>query len=155
MNKELWMVGIPAVGWLLFALGGTKISDSMGGKKWLRRFVLTFILGVCVFFAGFQWWQGLAVFAISCLFFHLGYGDKAKWPMKCLIFSGYGLISAPIGLSWWNLITAVGCVLMMLFSNIPGLSKTFVWKIVEGFFGAVIGVQIAFLLSGNGLIWKF
>lgn len=155
MSPSLWMIFLPGISLMLFALGGEQISDTIPGQKWIRRFVLTFIYGLCVFLAGFQWWQGLAVFIVATFVFHLGYGDRASWPMKALIFAGYGLISAPIGLSWWNPITAVGCFVMMVFSNWKWLAGTFVWTAVCGLFGALIGIQISFLLAGQGLIWKF
>jgi len=155
MNKELWIVLVPAFSWLLFALGGTQISDTIEGKKWLRRFVLPFLWGVCVFFAGFSWYQAVAVAGLGCLMLHQGYGSKAKWWKKLLIFLGYGLISAPIGLSLWNPITFIACAAMFLLSNTPLTSATMVWKIVEGAFGALIGITISFALAGYGLIWKF
>lgn len=155
MNPELWIVAIPAFSWLLFALGGTQISDTIAGKKWLRRFVLPFLWGLCVFFAGFSWYQASAVALLGCLMLHLGYGSNSSWPKKLLIFAGYGLISAPIGVSWWNPITSIGCALMFLLSNTPLTSATMVWKIVEGAFGALIGITISFILAGYGLSWKF
>ena len=155
MNKELWIVIIPAFSWLLFALGGTQISDKIEGKKWLRRFVLPFLWGLCVFFGGFSWYQAVGVAILGCLMLHLGYGSKTSWKMRLLVFAGYGLISGPIGLSWWNPITSVACVLMFLLSNTPLTSATMVWKIWEGTGGCIIGIQIAYLISGNGIVWKF
>lgn len=154
MNKELWLVIVPAYSWLLFALGGTQISDTIPGKKWLRRFVLTALWGLCTFFAGFSYYQAIAVFALGCLMTHLGYGSKTSWKMRLLVFAGYGLISAPIGISYWNLITAVVCSLMFLLSNTKLTALVFVWKICEGAFGCLIGIQIAYKLSGYGLIFK-
>ena len=42
---------------------------------------------------------------------------------------------------------------MFWLSNTKLTSKVFVWKIVEGFFGLVIGIQISYVMSGNGLVW--
>jgi len=97
----------------------------------------------------------VAVAVLGCFMLHLGYGSKAKWWKKLLIFSGYGIISAPIGLSWWNPITAIACASMFLLSNTPLTSATMVWKICEGMFGALIGITISFALAGYGLNWKF
>lgn len=153
MNKELWIVILPAFGWLLFALGGTQISDKIEGQKWIRRFLLPFICGVCVFFAGFVWWQAVVVALLACLMFHLGYGSKTSWKIRLLVFAGYGIISAPIGLSFWNLITSMACAVMFLLSNTKLTAKIFVWKIVEGFFGLLIAIQISYIMAGYGLVW--
>jgi len=146
LNPELWMVIVPAIGWLLFALGGTEISKDIKGQKWIRRFVLPVIFGLCVWLAGCAIWKSVSVAAISCVAFHFGYGDKASWLKRLMIFAGYGLISVCVGLSWWNLITALLCPVLMAMSRWKPTAHTFVWKIVEGAFGAVIGVQIAYQL---------
>lgn len=153
MNKELWLVLLPAIGWLLFALGGTQISDKIAGQKWTRRFLLPFLWGLCLFLARFKWWQAVIVAILSCALFHLGYGSKTSWKMRLLVFVGYGLISAPIGLSWWNLITFLICALMFWLSNTKLTSKIFIWKVCEGAFGCLIGIQIGYVMAGNGLIW--
>ena len=146
MNPELWIVIMPALGWLLFSLGGTEISKKIKGKKWIRRFVLPAVFGLCVFFAGSDWWLAVAVCVIAMAVFPLGYGDRASWPKRLAIFAGYGLISAPVGLSWWNLITALMCPALMALSRWKSTAKTFIWKICEGAFGALIGIQIAYAL---------
>ena len=154
LNPEMYLIIMPALGLTLFALGGTQISDKIKGQKWLRRFLLPFLWGLVIYISGgFHPWQAIAVAVISCALFHLGYGDKTPWLVKIGLFCAYGLISAPLGLSWWNIITAIGCCLMFLLSNIKPISETVVWKVVEGFFGAVIGVQIGFIMAGNGIIW--
>jgi hypothetical protein len=156
LNKELWMVLLPAAGWFLFALGGTQISETIKGKKWFRRFVFPAVLGGSVLLAGFTWWQALAVFAISCLMLHLGYGERTRWAVKFLVFLGYGLISVPIGVSYWNLITGLGSFILFILSNIPFVTfyrDTFAWKVCEGMFGCLIGIQVSFLLAGYGLVF--
>lgn len=154
-NPELWLVIYPALGWLLFALGGTQISDKIEGQKWLRRFVLPFLWGAGVFMAGFAWFQALGVAIMACGMLHLGYGSKTSWKMRLLVFAGYGLISAPIGLSAWNAITLVICALMFLLSNTPLTSAVMVWKVVEGFMGLLLGIQLGYLLAGYNWSWRF
>ena len=153
MNKELWLVLIPAVSWFLFSLGGTQISDTIKGQKWIRRFILPFFWGVCLFLAHFALWQALGVAIFGCFMLHLGYGSKTSWGMRLLVFSGYGLISAFIGLSWWNLITFLACGLMFLLSNTPLTSAIMVWKVCEGSMGALIGITISYIMAGYGLVW--
>lgn len=153
MNKELWMCILPALGWLCFSLGGTQISDKIEGQKWIRRFLLPFLWGICVFLASFAWWQGAGVAILACAMLHLGYGSKTSWPVRISVFAGYGLISATVGLSVWNIITFICCGMMFLLSNLKVTSWIFVWKIVEGAFGALIGIQISYLLAGQGIVW--
>lgn len=153
MNKELWLVLIPGLSWLLFALGGTQISDKIEGQKWIRRFVLPFAWGVCVYLAQFAIWQAIGVAMLGCAILHQGYGSKVAWWRKILTFAGYGAISLFIGFSWWNLIVVVGCILMFILSNTPLTSAIMVWKICEGAFGALIGITISYLLAGYGTIW--
>jgi len=155
MNPELWLVFLPAISWLLFSLGGTQISDTIQGKKWLRRFILPTIFGICLFLAHFAWFQALGVAILACLMLHLGYGSHTSWKMRLLVFAGYGLISVPIGISIWNVFTIVGCVILFLLSNIKFSKDTFVWKIWEGTAGLLCGIQLGYLLAGHGIIWKF
>ena len=162
MNPELWMVFLPAVSWLLFALGGTQISDTIHGKKWTRRFVLPFIFAVSAGIA-VSWWQGLLVGCIACAMFHQGYGIKQRWfvptklkgrwlPPRIAVFALYGLISAPIGLSLWNLVIPLWCSFAFWASNTSmgsplWLAKMFVWKFWEGMAGLLIGFSVSYLLA--------
>ena len=151
MNPELWMVFLPAVSWLLFALGVTQISDTIHGKKWTRRFVLPFIFAVSAGIA-VSWWQGLLVGCIACAMFHQGYGIKSSWLKKALVFIGYGLISAPIGLSLWNLVIPLWCSFAFWASNTSmgsplWLAKMFVWKWWEGSVALLIGFSVSYLLA--------
>ena len=67
----------------------------------------------------------------------------------------YGLISIPLGISWWNPITALGFLSLFLLSNTKATANTFTWKVCEGTFGALVGIQIAYLLAGMGrLLWQ-
>lgn len=153
LNSELWMVFLPAISWILFALGGTQISDTIKGKKWIRRFILPVILGLLVYFAGFAIIRAIAVTLISSIAFHQGYGERATWIKRWLVFLSYGAISLPIGISWWNLICVVGCIVLFVLSNFKFTAKTFTWKFCEGFFGLLIGMQLSFLLAGNGIVF--
>jgi len=154
MNPELWMVILPALSGMLFALGGTTISDKIEGQKWARRFLLPFLLGIAVFVGGFKPWQGAGVAIMAIGSFHMGYGEKTPWALKLAVFCLYGAISLPFGVSWWNPITAVGCFILFILSNIRLTASTLVWKVCEFFFGALVGVQISYLLAGNGMIWR-
>lgn len=155
MNPEMWMVIMPALGWLCFALGGTQISDKIEGQKWIRRFLLPILWGVCIFLAGFAIWQAIVTTILAIGMFHLGYGSKTSWKMRLLTFAGYGIISSPIGLSFWNPITFGLCAILFLLSNTKITSSVFVHKIIEGSWGALIGVQLSYLLAGNGIVWRF
>jgi hypothetical protein len=145
MNKELYMVVIPAVSWLLFALGGTQISDTVKGMKWIRRFVLPVVYAAACILAGYIW-QGFLVGLIAMLVYHLGYGDKVPWWRKILVGAGYALVTVPMDITFWNYITFVAFIGLFILSNTKWSAKYFVWKICEGFFGLFVGIELAFLL---------
>ena len=152
MNLELLMVVIPGVSWILFALGGTQISPTIPGQKWIRRFLLPSVL--CVFALFYvPWWQAALATLPAMAIFSLGYGDSTPWWGKILVGCSYALIGIAIGVSWWNLITAVMFSLLFLLSNIKVTEKIFVWKICEGFFGLFVGIQLAYVLMGGGIVW--
>ena len=146
------MVFLPGLGWILFAFGGTQISDKIGGKKWIRRFVLPLILFVgCMTVSTV--WQSLGVMVLAMAAFHLGYGDGKSWAGRAIVGVAYGFIGAPVGLSVWNLVTALGFISLFWLSNQKATARTFTWKICEGTFGALVGIEIAYSLMGYGLHW--
>jgi hypothetical protein len=149
MNRELFMVFLPGISWTLFALGGTQIRADVPGWKGWRRFILPAVYAVACLIASIVWWK-VALIAAGAVFAYLqGYGDRAPWWKKCLIGFAYGTISAPIGLSWWNLVTVLAFVLLFALSNWKYTRKTVVWKICEGFFGLFVGIELAFKLMGG------
>ena len=75
MNKELYLVFLPGISWILFALGGTQISDKVPGQKWIRRYLLPLVYGIFIAIAGYTW-QAVAVAVLAALVYILGYGDK-------------------------------------------------------------------------------
>lgn len=152
LNPELWMVWMPAISALLFALGGSQISDTIKGQKWTRRFVLPAILGISVGFS-VSWWQGLLLGCFACAMFHQGYGDRASWLKKAFIFLGYSVISAPIGLSFWNIPIFFWCWVGMWISQTKWGGSTLQWKVWESGTGYLIGQTVAFALAGYGWIW--
>ena len=153
MNPELFMVFVPALAWLLFALGGSKISETTPGWKGWRRFILPAVFIVACYIGGVVWWKSALVGVIAMVAFHLGYGEKHSWGGRVLVGGAYALISVPIGVSYWNLITPIGFVGLFVLSNTKATAGTFVWKICEGTFGALCGIQLAYLLAGNGWVW--
>ena len=155
LSNELLMVFLPAISWFLFALGGTQIAEdnSIKGQKWIRRFVLPFVYLLTCFLVGVIWWQSLAVTVSYIIAFHLGYGDRTSWRMKPLVGVTYGLPTLFIGVSYWNLITAVMFTFLFFISNKTSAGKLVIWKVVEGFFGTFCGIQLAYLLMRKGLVW--
>ena len=153
MNNELIVVLLPGLSWILFALGGTQISSKIQGWKGWRRFVLPFVYGVFCLICKIVWWKILLVMALAGIVYSLPYGHKVSWKMKSLVALGYGLISIPIGFSIWNLFTAIGFLALFKLSNWKPTSSTFIWKICEGGFGLLVGIQLAYILMGKGIIW--
>jgi hypothetical protein len=165
LSPELYMVFLAPICALLFALGGTQISTTIKGQKWLRRFVLPAILGLAVGFA-ITWWQGLLVGCLACASLHQGYGDRASWLKRTLIFLSYGLISLPIGWSLWNIFTPIIAMSLFVLCNLKvdirdydpshihlKFGDVFVWKFFELSMGFLIGFQVAYILAGHGHIW--
>ena len=153
LNNELLMVFIPGISWILFALGGTGISATKSGSKIWRRYVLAIVYFVSCLLAQIKWLIALAVGLIAHIVYRLGYGDRASFIKRVGIGIGYSLISAPIGISWWNLVTAIGFIGLFYLSRFNWSHKIFIWKICEGFFGLLVGIQLAYSLMGKGLIW--
>lgn len=162
LNPELWLVFLPPMSSMLFALGGTEIQPAkppdipkIKGQKWFRRFVLPTIYFLCVWGAGFTWWQGLLIFFLASFAFHQPYGSGAKsWWRKLLTFAMFGLPALVIGWSWWSPITFVGASLAFyLGDNKPWKTWFFKWKVFELTSGLLVGIQIAYLLVGYGVRW--
>jgi hypothetical protein len=153
MNKELLMVLVPALSWLLFALGGTEISKKIKGQKWIRRFVLPIVYLVAGIIAGVKLGQAIGVAVLACGAFHLGYGERKDWIDRIGVGLAYGLIGIPIGISVWNLITVLGFLVLFKLSNTKLTANMFVWKIVEGMIGLLIGIEVAYSLMGLGITW--
>lgn len=133
---------------LLFPAGGTQISDSIPGKKWLRRILMSAGLGIL---AGFltTWWQGagyaLALFGVlTC-----PYGDRTPYWLKSIVFFGYGAVSLWFGVSWWLVITPAICTLVFFLSNFKLTAKSFPWKICESAFGFTVGASYIAAILNN------
>ena len=147
------MVFIPALFWILFALGGTQISTNIGGQKWIRRYIMPALAMLFIGLCGFVWWKiiltgGLMIGVLTC-----GYGDSASWLKRILVGIGYGICTAAIGLSIWNIITPIMFISLFLLSNNKTTANLFIHKIIEGSWGLFIGIQLAFNLMGFGWVW--
>lgn len=153
LNNELFMVFIPAVSWLLFALGGTQISQDMPGWKGWRRFILPTVYLVACLIGGIAWWQALLVAVIAGAGYSLGYGEGKTWWQRALVGLAYALITVPVGLSIWNAFTAIAFIILFWLSNTKLTANIFVWKVCEGFFGLFCGIQLAYTLMKLGMIW--
>lgn len=154
LNPELFLVFFPPLSAMLFALGGTEISKTIKGKKWIRRFVLPFILGfACLITTDFVVWRCLIVSIISTGAFALGYGQSKPYWYKATVALAYACISLSIGVSVWNLFTFGGFLGLFWLSNNNVTKNIFVHKVFEIIVGGMVGMQIAFLLSGNGVCW--
>lgn len=153
LNTELFMVFLPAVSWFLFALGGTQISNTIPGWKGWRRFILPAVYLLACFIDGIIWWKAVLVAAIAGAGYSLGYGEGKAWWQRALVGMTYALITIPIGLSAWNVFTAVTFITLFRLSNTEITANIFIWKVCEGFFGLFCGIQLAYMLMGLGLIW--
>lgn len=146
MNKELLYVFLPAISWILFALGGTQISNNIEGWKGWRRFILPTVFVILCLIFKIELWRAICVGLISMVVYSLGYGNGKTWLQRFIIGCLYALITVFIGLSQWNIVTALGFITLFILSNTKLTSSMFIWKICEGFVGALTGIQLAYLL---------
>jgi hypothetical protein len=140
--SELLMIIIMSVSGALFALGGTEIPYFKTGFKWLRRFVLPLFLALGCVLSGVSWWQASIYAVLLCVALIQGYGEKASYFKKFIIFCAYSGCSAVIGLSWWLLITPIVLTLLFLGSNWKHLASTFFWKGIEFLMGTLIAISL-------------
>lgn len=90
MNPEHWHYIIMGISGMLFAAGGTEISQKVGGQKWLRRILLPVLLALCLKFAlDVEIWRCVAFFVASFGVLTLGYGDNAPWFSFKKFFHGF------------------------------------------------------------------
>jgi hypothetical protein len=153
LNPELLMAILPGTTGILFALGGTQISDKQGGIKWLRRIGITLAVGVATAFIA-HWIQALLAAAATFGLLSMSrYGSSHSWLERAITALCFGLIGAVCGLSLWNLFTVLGFLAMFMLSNSNMTRILFIWKIVEFATGALIGIQVAYSLMGFGWTW--
>lgn len=146
MNKELWCVFIPPISALLGALGGTEISTTINGQKWIRRFLLPAVWCVCVWICA-SWWQGLMVGGIGILAACMGYGSSHDWNDRILAAIMYGAISFPLGITAWSFMAMAVLPAMFLLSNWQKTADIFTWKICEATIWFVVGLSVAYPLA--------
>ena len=154
LNAELFMVFVPAISWMLFALGGTQISNEIPGWKGWRRFILPTVYLIACLIGGIAWWQALLVSVIAGAGYSLGYGESKTWWQRALVGLAYALITVPVGLSIWNAFTAIAFITLFWLSNTKLTANIFIWKVCEGFFGLFCGIQLAYTLMKLGVIWS-
>lgn len=153
-NKELYLVFLPSVSFLLFSLGGTEINHRVTGWKGWRRIVLPiFYYCICVL-SGVDVIKAALIMFISIGVFRLGYGQAKSVRQRVIIAILYMMISLPIGFSPWNLITGMSFVMLYHLSNTAIINSVFTWKLVEGVIGLLCGIQIGIILAGIGIVWK-
>lgn len=140
MNIEFLMIVAMTVGGLLFSLGGLS-------KKWLRRFLLPFILGVICLIAGKELWRCLALWVGLTGAFHLGYGGSKPYWYKTIVGIAFVFPTLALGFTIWQIITPVAFIGMFKLSNWKPMSGEFAWKICEFLSGALIGITVARLIS--------
>lgn len=140
MHRELALIFLPALSWLLFSLGGWR------WKGW-RRLVLPFVFCLFCLLYKMEILKICGVLSISIFIFSLGYGETKSYWYKFLVGCGYGLISLPLGLSFWNFFIPFVFITLFWLSNHKPFANIFVWKIVEGFTGCLIGISLSIQLS--------
>lgn len=139
IDKELALIVVPAVSWLLFSLGGYR-------QKWWRRFVLPAVFMITLLAFRHPSWCVLSVGGLACGAFCLGYGEEKSWLARLGVGCAFAAISLPLGLTLWQAIIPMAWLSMFALSNWKPTARPFTWKIVEGLMGALIGISVAILL---------
>lgn len=149
--SELMMIWTLIASLSLFALGGTEIPKFGRGFKVFRRFVLPILLGVIAYLSHVSWWQAVLYSLGLCLALHMGYGDRAAYWKKVLIFCAYSGVSLCIGFSWWVVITPVLLTLLFIGSNWKPTASSIYWKSWEGLAGFLIAASLIAALQNRYL----
>jgi len=139
MNRELALITLPAISWLLFSLGG------YNWKGW-RRYVLPLVFVAYTYAFGHSIHQYVLIGLWSCFVFHLGYGESTSWIWRLVVGFLFGSIGSVIALSAWQFIIPITWIVLYYLSNWEKTAKVVTWKFVEGIIGALIGVSIAVVL---------
>lgn len=144
--NEWVIIALLTISGALFAIGGT-------GLKWSRRYILPVVIGALIAHSVPLWANLGYVLTLSAVL-HLGYGERAKWWYRLLIFCGYSLPCLFFGWSWWIVLTPILCYLWFVLSNFKPTERMFPWKIVEFIYGFLISVSLITTING-GMVWKF
>lgn len=140
IDRELLMIIAMTVSPLLWMLGGWR-------WKWMRRFLLPVILGGLSLLAGAELWRCALMASLMIGAFCLPYGERTPYWAKCLVGISYIAPTFLLGFNIWQIITPIAFIIMFRLSNIPWWSNQFVWKIVEGSIGFLIGITVSQLIS--------
>lgn len=140
MNPEWLMIACIVTGTAAFAVGGT-------GYRFVRFAVMPLILGLICYASHIVWWRDLLMAISLGGMLTLGYGEKAPYWRKALVFSGYSVATFWIGFTWWQLISPPLILLVFFLSNWKPTSKIFVWKICECIMGFLIGTICASIIG--------
>jgi len=124
-------------GGFLFASGGTDIPG-IGGQKWLRRFLLSSVLGIIAFYSSLIWWKALAMAISFVAVLSLPYGDRTPWWGRILVACSYSLPSLWIGTTPWQLVLPAVFLILFWLSRINKVA----WKVVEFICGVLIAITI-------------
>lgn len=129
MNKEILIILIPAVSWILF---------SWGGYNWkpARRFILPLLLGISVLIGGIPLWRAITGTIALSLTLCMPYGEKVPLWAKFGVILTYPLATLFWGFTLWQI--AYFIVISGLFWL--SLKGKITWKIVEGFAGLGLGI---------------
>ena len=139
---EWLMIASMAVGGIGFAAGGTHIPG-IGGQKWIRRFLMTFLLAGIGLLNGFLWWKCLIYFALLTGVMHLPYGERTQYWQKAIVFVSFALPALIFGWTWWMVISPFVIFGLFWLSNILIFERIVVHKIWEFVTGVLIGIILS------------
>lgn len=163
INPELWHIAIMGLSGILFAVGGSWITDKIPGQKWVRRILLPVALAAILNFAlDVETWRCIAFLVSSFGALSLGYGDDHPfWSWKKLKaypkwFTAL-MTPLPILFIGWHPVIAIYPVFFMLV--LAGAyrdafkDRALPWKVFEFMAGCGFGACLVTVLF-NIIRWR-
>lgn len=142
MNKEYLQIASMVSAALFGTLGGT-------GFRWMRIFLLPFLLGLFSFLSGFVWWRCLAMAICLGGSLSLPYGEDTPYWQKFLTACCWSASTLWLEFSPWQIVLPILFITIFILSNYKKTAKMFNWKICEFIFCSSIGIIIAHLIGSK------
>ena len=140
INKEILQVIAMGSGGILGAIGGI-------GPKYVRRFILPFVLGLVAVLAGFSVLKCILMALGFIIAFSLPYGERRPYWFKFIVGCTFVAPTLILGFSWWQIITPIIFIIMFKLSNTKLTANVFFWKAIEFLTFGLVGITVASLIK--------
>ena len=139
MNKEFLQLIMVCLSPLLFSLGGFR-------WKWLRRYILPLLLGICLIIGSIPLIKAAGCVILLGVALCLPYGERTPYWAKLGVFCLYGLPSLIVGFSWWVVISPIVMLGLFKISNTKWGQNIVYHRIFEAVSGLFIGITYASII---------